>query len=138
SLAGAALLLLSQGLGRRLNTAYYLTASILAIGIVSSLLKGGDFEEAAFLAGLDRCGGRRHRGLRLAWTVRVQACRVLARSVVAVRAGLRGAEVPASIGWRGNPAVVCGGRAACRPCAARNTRTDRRGASGRRRHHLDR
>ena len=52
SLAGAALLLLSQGLARRLNTAYYLTASILAIGIVSSLLKGGDYEVAVILAGL--------------------------------------------------------------------------------------
>ncbi len=50
SLAGAALLLLSQGLARRLNTAYYLTAFILATGIVSSLLKGGDYEEAAILA----------------------------------------------------------------------------------------
>lgn len=50
SLAGAALLLLSQGLARRLNTAYYLTALILGIGIGSSLLKGGDYEEAAILA----------------------------------------------------------------------------------------
>ena len=50
SLAGAALLLLSHGLARRLNTAYYLTAFILAIGIVSSLLKGGDYEEAVILA----------------------------------------------------------------------------------------
>ncbi|HEY3045089.1 MAG TPA: phosphatidylglycerol lysyltransferase domain-containing protein, partial [Vicinamibacterales bacterium] len=52
SLAGAALLLLSQGLARRLNTAYYLTASILAIGIASSLLKGGDVEEAVILSAL--------------------------------------------------------------------------------------
>lgn len=52
SMAGAALLLLSQGLSRRLDTAYYGTASILSIGIVTSLLKGGDYEEAMLLAAL--------------------------------------------------------------------------------------
>ena len=50
SLAGAALLLLSQGLARRLDTAYYLTAFILTAGIASSLLKGADYEEAVLLA----------------------------------------------------------------------------------------
>lgn len=50
SLVGAALLLLSQGLARRLDAAYYLTATAIWIGIAASLLKGADVEEAAFLA----------------------------------------------------------------------------------------
>ncbi len=50
SLAGAALLLLAWGLRRRLDAAYWLTALVLAVGIVSSLLKGGDYEEALFIA----------------------------------------------------------------------------------------
>ncbi len=50
SLVGAALLLLSQGLARRLDAAYYMTAIATWIGIAASLLKGADFEEAAFLS----------------------------------------------------------------------------------------
>ncbi|MCX5760806.1 MAG: phosphatidylglycerol lysyltransferase domain-containing protein [Gemmatimonadetes bacterium] len=50
SVAGAALLLLAWGLRRRLDAAYWLTAFVLLVGIVASLLKGGDFEEALFLA----------------------------------------------------------------------------------------
>ncbi|MBA4070610.1 MAG: hypothetical protein C0497_02065 [Gemmatimonas sp.] len=50
SLAGAALLLLAWGLGRRLDAAWWLTSAALVAGIVASLLKGGDFEEALFLA----------------------------------------------------------------------------------------
>jgi len=50
SLAGAALLLLAWGLRRRLDAAYWLSCGVLAVGIVTSLLKGGDFEEAIFLA----------------------------------------------------------------------------------------
>ena len=50
SVAGASLLLLSQGLARRLDIAYYLTEVTTAAGIVASLLKGGDYEEAAVLA----------------------------------------------------------------------------------------
>ena len=49
SLTGAALLILAWGLGRRLDAAYYLTLVALPIGIVSSLLKGFDYEEAAAL-----------------------------------------------------------------------------------------
>jgi phosphatidylglycerol lysyltransferase len=49
SLVGAALLLLSQGLARRLDAAYFLTATAMWIGIAASLLKGADFEEAVFL-----------------------------------------------------------------------------------------
>jgi phosphatidylglycerol lysyltransferase len=50
SLVGVALLLLSNGVARRLDAAYYFTCVGLAAGIVVSLLKGGDFEEAALLA----------------------------------------------------------------------------------------
>jgi phosphatidylglycerol lysyltransferase len=50
SVAGAGLLVLSQGLARRLDGAYYLTAALIAVGITASLLKGLDYEEAALLA----------------------------------------------------------------------------------------
>ena len=50
SVTGAALLLLSQGLARRLDAAYYLTMLTLGTGIVASALKGGDYEEAIVLA----------------------------------------------------------------------------------------
>ena len=50
SLVGAALLILSQGLVRRLDAAYFLTAIALAVGIAASLLKGADYEEATLLA----------------------------------------------------------------------------------------
>ena len=49
SLTGAALLVLARGLGRRLDAAYYLTVGALAIGIVASLGKGFDYEEAIAL-----------------------------------------------------------------------------------------
>ncbi len=50
SIVGAGLLLVSQGLSRRLDAAYYLAAGGLALGIAASLLKGADFEEATLLA----------------------------------------------------------------------------------------
>lgn len=49
SVVGAALLLLSQGLARRLDAAHALTALALAVGIVASLFKGVDYEEAMIL-----------------------------------------------------------------------------------------
>jgi phosphatidylglycerol lysyltransferase len=49
SLTGAALLVLAWGLGRRLDAAYYLTLAALPIGILTSLLKGWDYEEALAL-----------------------------------------------------------------------------------------
>jgi phosphatidylglycerol lysyltransferase len=52
SIVGAALLLLSQGLARRLDAAYVLTVAAMAIGIVVSLMKGADYEEAAILAAI--------------------------------------------------------------------------------------
>jgi phosphatidylglycerol lysyltransferase len=52
SVAGAGLLLLSQGLARRLDAAYYLTIVTVSAGVVASLLKGFDYEEALLLGGL--------------------------------------------------------------------------------------
>jgi phosphatidylglycerol lysyltransferase len=49
SLMGVGLLLVSRGVWRRLDAAYYLAALGLVLGIVASLLKGGDYEEAALL-----------------------------------------------------------------------------------------
>jgi phosphatidylglycerol lysyltransferase len=50
SVAGMGLLLLARGLQRRLDAAYLLTIGLLGAGIVASLLKGFDYEEAAILA----------------------------------------------------------------------------------------
>jgi phosphatidylglycerol lysyltransferase len=52
SVAGAGLLVLSQGLARRLDVAYYLTAVLMVLGIGASMLKGFDYEEAALLLGV--------------------------------------------------------------------------------------
>ena len=49
STIGMALLLLSRGLQRRLDGAYWLTVILLIIGIFASVFKGFDFEEAAIL-----------------------------------------------------------------------------------------
>ncbi len=50
SLTGVGLILLARGLQRRLDGAYFLTIILLGTGIVVSLLKGGDYEEALILA----------------------------------------------------------------------------------------
>ena len=50
SLAGVLLLFLAIGLQRRLDAAYQLTVGLLASGVVLSLAKGLDYEEAAVLA----------------------------------------------------------------------------------------
>jgi phosphatidylglycerol lysyltransferase len=52
SVLGAALLLLSQGLARRLDAAYVLTVAAMLAGIVVSLMKGGDYEEAMALTAI--------------------------------------------------------------------------------------
>jgi phosphatidylglycerol lysyltransferase len=49
SLVGAGLLLLARGLWRRIDAAYFLTVIFLAAGIVVSLIKGFDYEEAGIL-----------------------------------------------------------------------------------------
>jgi phosphatidylglycerol lysyltransferase len=50
SLAGVGLLFLAAGLQRRLDAAYQLTVALLSTGIVVSLLKGLDYEEAITLS----------------------------------------------------------------------------------------
>ncbi|HSH47396.1 MAG TPA: phosphatidylglycerol lysyltransferase domain-containing protein, partial [Halomonas sp.] len=50
SLAGVALLLVADGLRRRLDAAWLLACGFLGAGIVFSLLKGADYEEALGLA----------------------------------------------------------------------------------------
>jgi len=49
SLAGMGLLLLARSLQQRLDAAYILTIVLLCVGIVASLLKGIDYEEALVL-----------------------------------------------------------------------------------------
>ena len=49
SIAGAGLLLLARSLQRRIDAAYLLTLGLLGAGILFSLLKGFDFEEAIIL-----------------------------------------------------------------------------------------
>jgi phosphatidylglycerol lysyltransferase len=50
SIVGAGLLLVSQGLSRRLDGAYYLAVGGISLGIAASLFKGADVEEATLLA----------------------------------------------------------------------------------------
>ncbi|HEU0204654.1 MAG TPA: bifunctional lysylphosphatidylglycerol flippase/synthetase MprF, partial [Burkholderiaceae bacterium] len=50
SLAGTVLLLLARGLQRRLDAAYVVAVVLLGAGIVLSLVKGFDYEEAVVLA----------------------------------------------------------------------------------------
>ena len=50
SVAGVILILLANGIRRRLDAAYHLTVLALAVGIVGSLLKGADYEEAIALS----------------------------------------------------------------------------------------
>lgn len=50
SLIGLALLILARGLQRRIRTAFHLTVGLLLGGVLVSLGKGGDYEEASVLA----------------------------------------------------------------------------------------
>jgi len=50
SIMGVVLLLVSQGIARRLDAAYFLAVASVVTGFFASLFKGGDFEEASFLA----------------------------------------------------------------------------------------
>ena len=52
SLGGAGLLVIARGLERRLDAAWHSSVALLAAGVVLSLLKGLDFEEALLLAGM--------------------------------------------------------------------------------------
>lgn len=50
SCIGVGLLILARGLSRRVNAAYHATLLLLGGGIIASLMKGGDVEEATALA----------------------------------------------------------------------------------------
>jgi phosphatidylglycerol lysyltransferase len=50
SIVGAVLILLAHGMQRRLDSAYWGAIVLLSAGLVASLLKGFDFEEAIYLA----------------------------------------------------------------------------------------
>ncbi|HEX2187574.1 MAG TPA: bifunctional lysylphosphatidylglycerol flippase/synthetase MprF [Longimicrobiaceae bacterium] len=52
SVVGVGLLVASNGVARRLDVAYYFAAAGLVAGIVASLLKAADYEEALLLAGV--------------------------------------------------------------------------------------
>ena len=52
SIVGVGMLVLAQGLRRRLDSAYHITAALFVAGIALSLLKGLDYEEAAILFGM--------------------------------------------------------------------------------------
>ena len=49
SVVGGLLLLVANGLRRRLDAAWHVAVALLAVGIATSLLKGGDYEEAITL-----------------------------------------------------------------------------------------
>jgi phosphatidylglycerol lysyltransferase len=49
SVTGAGLLVIAHGLARRLDAAYYLSTVLIVVGVVASLMKGGDIEEATML-----------------------------------------------------------------------------------------
>jgi phosphatidylglycerol lysyltransferase len=50
SLIGAGLLILARGIQRRVDAAYHFTVALLGLGIIFSILKGFDYEEAIILA----------------------------------------------------------------------------------------
>ena len=50
SMVGVGLLLLARGIQKRIDAAYHLSVFLLGLGIVVSLLKGFDYEEATILA----------------------------------------------------------------------------------------
>lgn len=52
SVAGVALLLLAQAVRQRLDTAYFATIAMLVLGIIASLGKGLDYEEALILGAM--------------------------------------------------------------------------------------
>ena len=124
--AGVALLVLSQGLARRLDAAYYLTSIAMVAGMVASLLKGFDYEEAALLAAVLWCCGARGR-----------------RSTGAPPSSTRGSRPPGSrrssarwarrCGWACSRSSTwstrasCGGSSSCRRGVAVPARLGRRG-----------
>ena len=133
SVAGAALLILSQGLARRLDAAYYLASIVMVTGMVASLLKGFDYEEATLLLlvlvvlwrarpAFDRRAAFFDTRFSAAWIAALAGAlgasvwlgffafkhvEYSQRALVAVRAARRGVAVSARVGRRGpGPAAV--------------------------------
>ena len=147
SAVGVGLMILANGLYRRLDAAWWLTIWLLCAGVLLSLLKGFDYEEAtilavvvvllvsargrvspprvadraAFLGALDRGGvaGAWHVGV--AGAVRLSPRSVRQGSVVAIRIRSLGAAQPARLAagrrWS-RPPTACG---AC--CGRRSRRS---------------
>ncbi len=109
SLAGLGLLLLARGLQRRVDAAYVAAAILLAAGMVFSLLKGFDYEEAAIMGIvlLALLPSRRHfyrvstlssRTFSPAWIAAVAA--VVAGTVWLTLYSHRHLEVSQQLWWR--------------------------------------
>ena len=112
SVAGAALLVVSQGLARRLDGAYYLTASLSSVGIAASLVKGLDYEEAALLC--------RRAGAARAGPSRVRSARRILRDAVFGRLDRERGARPCRVAWLGffafkhvEYSTICGGSSSC-------------------------
>ncbi|HEX2205235.1 MAG TPA: bifunctional lysylphosphatidylglycerol flippase/synthetase MprF [Longimicrobium sp.] len=109
SVAGVALLLVSNGVARRLDFAWQLAMATLAVGIGASLLKGADYEEALFLGALlvamalsrqefDRRAAFWETRFSLPWTVAVVA--VVGASVWLGLFAFRHVEYSSDLWWR--------------------------------------
>lgn len=109
SLVGFGLLVVSWGLARRLDAAYYLAVIGLVIGCVASLLKGADYEEALLMAGLlvlfvpsrqefDRKAALFEIPLSTAWLTAI--CAVVLASVFLGLFAYRHVEYSNDLWWR--------------------------------------
>ena len=132
SVVGVVLLLVSQGLSRRLDAAYYMAVGRDRVGIVTAMLKGLDYEEATLLAfvlllmvrarpAFDRRAAFFETRFSPAWVATVLGAlgasvwlgffafkhvEYSRRAVVAVRAARRGVALPARLG-RAPPSSRC-------------------------------
>lgn len=109
SLTGAALLILARGLQRRLDSAYHISVILLGAGVVFSLFKGLDYEEAGILAvmlaALAPCRSQFHRKTSLialqfnaGWIALI--CMVLACSVWLGLFAYKRVEYSNELWWR--------------------------------------
>lgn len=109
SAAGVALLLLARGLQRRMDAALHVTVVLLITGIVASLFKGFDFEEAllltAILTALYSAKGRFTRRAALLeepfsvpWTLAI--CLAVAASITLGWFSARNADYSRELWWQ--------------------------------------
>ncbi|MEO8016657.1 MAG: bifunctional lysylphosphatidylglycerol flippase/synthetase MprF [Pseudomonadota bacterium] len=109
SAAGVALLLLARGLQRRMDAAWHVTVALLIAGILASLFKGFDYEEAllltAILVALRAAKGRFTRRaalleetLSVPWMVAIAAA--LAASVALGAFSARNVEYSHELWWQ--------------------------------------